>query len=768
VKRTVASLALGGLVVLAGAVPAQATELSVPEINLASPGFLPVTISNDAGVDNASLSLGGVAPALPPRTLPDGSVVAHFDKGALLRAGVLGPATRQLSLAGASTDVDVNVTLEVKLARDGSKNRVRSVAGPGSLEPLVTGVDLDALARKAAARTGESLPDMSLWQRLTLPAGTDADAAIAELLASGQVTDAYAAPDAPPPPPQVQTPDTPDFTAMQGYLKAAPQGIDADFSRKDPRTRGAGVTIADLEYYWTANHEDLQLDPIATDLGKTAFPQYPNFADEHGTAVFGEMVAKDNGYGVTGGVPDATMRGISPQRARPTGSPQYNTAAALVYVGQFLSPGDIVLVEQQAVGPNGGTKYVPIEWQQANFDAMKGLAALGIIVMETGGNGGEDLSQPAMLGRFDRTVRDSGAIIGGAGSATTRAALSFSSYGPRVDLQGWGEQIATTGSGGNLFGGTAPAMLTRRYTRSFSGTSGAGPIVVNAIAAVQSYLKATGQPVYDSAKMIELLRRTGTPATGTRVMGPLPNLAAALKDVEVDAPVTSAAVSPAGVEGWYLNPTVTLSAVDGWGVGVARTEYRVDGGAWTPYTVPFAVTAPNEHTVEYRSVDIKGNAEATKTLTFNVYDLETAVGGVAGGVVSGTLSLAMGVPATFGAFTPGVDRFYTAGTSAKVISTAGDATLSVSDPSIVSRGSLVNGAFALGEPLQAMASSPGGTGPTAFAPLGSDSLPLLSYGGPLSNEEAAVSFRQHIGAAQALRTGSYSKTLTFTLSTTTP
>jgi len=31
-----------------------------------------------------------------------------------------------------------------------------------------------------------------------------------------------------------------------------------------------------------------------------------------------------------------------------------------------------------------------------------------------------------------------------------------------------------------------------------------------------------------------------------------------------------------------------------------------------------------------------------------------------------------------------------------------------------------------------------------------------------------VSFRQHINANDALRTGSYSKTLTFTLSTTAP
>ena len=31
-----------------------------------------------------------------------------------------------------------------------------------------------------------------------------------------------------------------------------------------------------------------------------------------------------------------------------------------------------------------------------------------------------------------------------------------------------------------------------------------------------------------------------------------------------------------------------------------------------------------------------------------------------------------------------------------------------------------------------------------------------------------VTFKQHVGANDALRTGTYSKTLTFTLSTTTP
>ena len=45
---------------------------------------------------------------------------------------------------------------------------------------------------------------------------------------------------------------------------------------------------------------------------------------------------------------------------------------------------------------------------------------------------------------------------------------------------------------------------------------------------------------------------------------------------------------------------------------------------------------------------------------------------------------------------------------------------------------------------------------------------LLTYGGPVSHDPVTVSFKQTIGANDALRTGAYSKTLTFTLSTTTP
>jgi len=149
-------------------------------------------------------------------------------------------------------------------------------------------------------------------------------------------------------------------------------------------------------------------------------------------------------------------------------------------------------------------------------------------------------------------------------------------------------------------------------------------------------------------------------------------------------------------------------------------------------------------------------------------DWVTADGG-AGATVPATLSLTTGTPATFGNFTPGLAKDYTGSTTANVISTAGDARLSVADPAATNTGHLVNGTFALPSTLQAKATSAAGTG-AALADIGSSSTPtsLLTYGGPTSNDTVTLAFQQHIGAGDALRTGSYSKTLTFTLSTTTP
>ena len=110
------------------------------------------------------------------------------------------------------------------------------------------------------------------------------------------------------------------------------------------------------------------------------------------------------------------------------------------------------------------------------------------------------------------------------------------------------------------------------------------------------------------------------------------------------------------------------------------------------------ISALGVHDVKWFSEDIKGNREAVKTQRFLIAaDQEN---GTPGGNVPATLSLGLGTPATSGR-SPGRPKDYKAGTTASVISTAGNATLSVSDPSPTATGRLVNGTFSLPQALQA-------------------------------------------------------------------
>ena len=103
-------------------------------------------------------------------------------------------------------------------------------------------------------------------------------------------------------------------------------------------------------------------------------------------------------------------------------------------------------------------------------------------------------------------------------------------------------------------------------------------------------------------------------------------------------------------------------------------------------------------------------------------------------------------------------------------STAGNASLAVTDPSTSFPGHLVNGAFALPSVLQVRAID--STNPTqGYTPLTEATntpTTLFNWAAPITGDVVTIGFRQAIGAGDALRAGTYSKTLTFTLSTTTP
>jgi hypothetical protein len=191
-------------------------------------------------------------------------------------------------------------------------------------------------------------------------------------------------------------------------------------------------------------------------------------------------------------------------------------------------------------------------------------------------------------------------------------------------------------------------------------------------------------------------------------------------------------------------------------------DFWADGyedGGWVRFSAPgWSQTVPARHgvatvtlpgtlrggeqavTPEYLGYDYLTASQDSEPVTI----LATRVSADApvGGDVPATLSLALGAPASFGAFTPGVAKTYTASTTATVPSTAGDAVLSVSAVR------LSNGAFALAQRVGIAPAKTAWTGRSATTP--------------------PVAFTQSIGASETVRIGAHSGNVTLTSSTTTP
>jgi hypothetical protein len=319
---------------------------------------------------------------------------------------------------------------------------------------------------------------------------------------------------------------TPDFTPRQEYLNPAPTGIDAQYAWTLPGGRGWNVRVIDIEWGWRFSHEDLVVNQGGVVAGTNSTSQ------EHGTAVLGEISGDVNAYGITGISPDAHVSAVS--------LTTLGTAQAIRNAADRLRPGDIILLEVHRSGPasSGGSGqfgYIAIEWWPDDFAAIRYAVSKGIIVVEAAGNGGQNLdaaiyNTPApgfpasWRNPFNPANPTSGAVVVGAGMPPSpthgrtfqpgwgdvyadRGRCFFSNYGARVDAQGWGWEVTSTGYG-DLQGGPDPNQW---YTDQFSGTSSASPVVVGALACVQGVLRAHGRIPLTPARAIDLLRSSGSP-----------------------------------------------------------------------------------------------------------------------------------------------------------------------------------------------------------------------------------------------------------------
>jgi len=437
---------------------------------------------------------------------------------------------------------------------------------------------LDEIQARGEDNTGESVYNLNNIYRLRIPMGLDVWAISEELEALPGIIFARPVPQ----PAPLTTP--PDYVFSEGYLLPAssiPSGINAYYAWTQPGGDGAGVTVYDLEYSWNYNHADIT-KALNSQINPNPISD-PFNDNNHGTAVIGELVSDNNGWGTTGICYGASLGTCGVYYGN-----SYNLPGAITYaIADALSnqwPPSVILLEQQcSLGPTPGNQYpyqmyVPSEWwgsystnpQTLNpvYAAIVNAVSNGIHVVEAGGNGNVDTDNLTWYG-------DSGAIIVGAGGAYAVGwwpegnleRLPYSSYGSRFNLQGWGEDVVTTGYS-DLYNSEG---VNYWYTNTFGGTSSASPIVAGAVAVIEGVRLARGWPPLSPAAMRSLLVTTGTPQNFGPAgnIGPRPDLAQALLAMPVPFRLTvgssaggSITVSPGGP---LYNPgtVVRLTATPG-------------------------------------------------------------------------------------------------------------------------------------------------------------------------------------------------------------
>ncbi|HTJ79517.1 MAG TPA: S8 family serine peptidase [Rariglobus sp.] len=308
--------------------------------------------------------------------------------------------------------------------------------------------------------------------------------------------------------------------SQQWHLKNTGQqngtaGVDINVTPVWPTLDGTGVSIGIVDNGLQITHPDLATNVASTgnhnwNDGNPSDPSPNVTTDYHGTSVAGLAAARDNGIGVVGVAPEATLYGL---RLIALPETDQDDADAMAWKN------DVIQIKNNSWGPPDGYPWIlgdagPL-WQSAVKDGTAtGRGGLGTIYVFASGNGKADGDQGTKDGYAGNVnVVPVGAITNKGVSAY------FSEGGPHLVACAPGDSstsgLVTTdlvGTNGYNDGHTSSELSDANYTEDFNGTSAAAPIVSGVIA-----LMLEANPHLGWRDVKEILLRSSTQLQPTDV-----------------------------------------------------------------------------------------------------------------------------------------------------------------------------------------------------------------------------------------------------------
>lgn len=290
----------------------------------------------------------------------------------------------------------------------------------------------------------------------------------------------------------------PNFIPLQYYLWPARHcfngfklgGVDGAAGLAYEGGRGENVTIITNEPdAWYTGHTNLPRE--------RAVVEGTVVVGNDNTASVGVMAGLELGYGIIGIASRAKVgyaaRGLQ----------------HLYNLYHRLKAGDVIQIGMQHQGGNmsyyNQECFVPVEYEPAWFDLISALTSKGVHVVQAAGNGAVNLDHPMFNGKFNRSVKDSGAIIVGALDPRTGLRAAYSNFGSRLDSSSWGDYVVTTSYGY----ATLLNQTNAWYINNYSGNSPANPIVAGVVACLSS-IAIANKKTMSTFQLRELLTSSGT------------------------------------------------------------------------------------------------------------------------------------------------------------------------------------------------------------------------------------------------------------------